>query len=73
MLNVYAWLQTRLYQMTERMEDEGGLETVEYIAMVFVALVLLLAIATVFSKDETVATAALAKLVEFITNLGAGG
>jgi hypothetical protein len=50
--------------------DEQGLETVEWIAIIFAALALMLAAAVVFSaQGGDVANAALAKLAQFIAGL----
>jgi hypothetical protein len=63
-LTVYAM------RLHEGIEDEGGLETVEVIALVGVMVALLVAIMKVFQRDSSVGDAALAKLVQWIGSLG---
>lgn len=73
-LNAYAWMQTRIYTLTAGLSsDEGGLETVEYIAMIFVALVLLMAVAAVLGDDEKIGKAFIDKAVELIGKIGSEG
>jgi hypothetical protein len=74
MLYLYAWMHAQLYtlgrRIEERIEDEGGLETVEVIALIGVMVALLVAVMRIFQKDHSVGEAALAKLVQWINSLG---
>jgi hypothetical protein len=70
MLSTYAWIEAQLYHMGQRVEDEGGLETVEYIALIGVVLVLLGAVGTAFKDNgERVGQEAVNVLVEFLNKL----
>ena len=74
MIAAQAKLDTQLFQLSryieERVADEGGLETVEVIALVGVMVALLVAVMKVFQKDNTVGTQALGKLTQWINSLG---
>ncbi len=74
MLYLHAWMHAQLCtlgrRIEERIEDEGGLETVEVIALVGVMVALLVAVMKVFQNDNSVGEAALAKLVQWINSLG---
>jgi hypothetical protein len=74
MLYLYAWMQAQLYtlgrRIEERIADEGGLETVEVIALIGVMVALLVAVMKVFQHDNQVGNAAIKKLVQWINSLG---
>jgi hypothetical protein len=74
MLYLYAWMHAQLCtlgrRIEERIEDEGGLETVEVIALIGVMVALLVAVMKIFQNDQSVGQAALAKLVQWINSLG---
>jgi hypothetical protein len=74
MLNTYTWMEAQLYRMgtraTERIEDEGGLETVEYIALIGVVLVLLGAVGVAFKDNgQKVGQEAVNVLVKFLKDM----
>ena len=73
-IEMSAWMQTQLFQLSSYIEqqvaDEGGLETVEVIALIGVMVALLVAVMKMFQKDTTVGTQALAKLVQWVNSLG---
>ena len=74
MIAAAAQIDTQLFQLSryfeQRVADEGGLETVEVIALVGVMVALLVSVMKVFGKDSTVGTQALAKLTQWINSLG---
>lgn len=76
-LTAYAWLQTRLYSLRtaieERVEDEAGLSSVEWVALIAIIVTLLGAIGVVFKNNgHEIGDAAVDKLTEFIRKIGVG-
>lgn len=70
MLAIYSRVNAYLTYVLTRLRDEEGVETIEWIGLAAVILVLLAAIAAVLGKDTKVGQAivdALARMIENIT------
>lgn len=74
-LTAYAWLQTRLYSLRtaieERAEDEAGLSSVEWVALIGIVVTLLAAIGRAFDANgEQIGRAAVQTLTRWVSSLG---
>jgi Flp pilus assembly pilin Flp len=74
LLSTYARMEAQLYTIGRRLEarakDEGGLETVEYVALIGVVMILLGAIGVAFKDNgEKVGEEAVKVLVKFLSDL----
>ncbi len=71
MVSIYASLDAWRVSLGSRLRREKGVETVEWIALAAVILVLLLSIMAVFSEQgRAVGEAIIAKLTEWINRWG---
>lgn len=68
-LKAAVWFDAKRTQLSQAATDENGLETVEWVAMIGVAMALLGAVATVFGGDSKVGNAAVSTLSTWISNL----
>jgi len=74
-LAAYAWLQTKLHSLRtaveERAENEAGLSSVEWVALIGIVVTLLAAIGRAFNSDgEKIGRAAVETLTKCVSNLG---
>ena len=65
-------LYSRLIVLSHNLQAEDGIETIEWIGLAAVVLVLLGAVATVFGGDSSVGNALTGALVRLIDMVGGG-
>lgn len=74
-LTAYVWLQTRLHSLRvaveERAENEAGLSSVEWVALIGIVVTLLAAIGRAFDANgEQIGEAAVNTLTKWVSSLG---
>jgi hypothetical protein len=74
-LAAYVWLQTKLHSLRtaveERAENEAGLSSVEWVALIGIVVTLLAAIGRAFNSDgEKIGRAAVETLTKWVSSLG---
>jgi len=74
-LAAYVWLQTKLHSLyaavEERAENEEGLSSVEWVALIGIVVTLLAAIGRAFnSNGEDIGRAAVQTLTRWVSSLG---
>ncbi len=74
-LAAYVWLQTKLHSLRtaveERAENEAGLSSVEWVALIGIVVTLLAAIGRAFDANgERIGEAAVNTLTNWVSSLG---
>ncbi len=70
-LTAYVWLQTKLHTLRAAAENEEGLSSVEWVALIGIVVTLLAAIGRAFdSNGEQIGEAAVRTLTNWVSSLG---
>ncbi|MFQ3633578.1 hypothetical protein [Roseiflexus sp.] len=70
-LTAYVWLQTKLHTLRAAAENEEGLSSVEWVALIGIVVTLLAAIGRAFdSNGERIGEAAVQTLTNWVSSLG---
>ncbi|MGB9752820.1 hypothetical protein [Roseiflexus castenholzii] len=70
-LTAYVWLQTRLHSLRAAAENEDGLSSVEWVALIGIVVTLLAAIGRAFDANgEDIGRAAVQTLTRWVASLG---
>lgn len=70
-LTAYVWLQTRLHSLRAAAENEDGLSSVEWVALIGIVVTLLAAIGRAFDANgEKIGEAAVNTLTNWVSKLG---
>ncbi|GIW00692.1 hypothetical protein [Roseiflexus sp.] len=70
-LTAYVWLQTRLHSLRAAAENEDGLSSVEWVALIGIVVTLLAAIGRAFDANgEQIGEAAVQTLTRWVASLG---
>lgn len=70
-LTAYVWLQTKLHSLRAAAENEDGLSSVEWVALIGIVVTLLAAIGRAFDANgEQIGEAAVQTLTRWVASLG---
>ncbi len=73
-LTAYVWLQTRLHSLRAAAENEDGLSSVEWVALIGIVVTLLAAIGRAFNDNGgKIGEGAVDTLTLWVRSLGTGG